>query len=172
MFVNERLIYLQLQKTGCTHVAMLLDKLIGGEQVGKHNRLPARLESEGRLIVGSVRNPWDWYVSLWAFGCEQCGGLADRLTSGFTFRGHGVFSFDPDRNVNVMTWWDSFGGTRSEYLGNWSGDVLTLEAQTPQGPARAVFDLSTAGEYGFRMEVSPDGKQWFPFMEGCYRRSD
>lgn len=91
MFVNERLIYLQLQKTGCTHVAMLLDKLIGGEQVGKHNRLPARLESEGRLIVGSVRNPWDWYVSLWAYGCELRGGLADRLTSGFTIRGHGDF---------------------------------------------------------------------------------
>lgn len=89
MFVNDRLVYLQLQKTGCTHVARLLAELIGGEQVGKHNRLPPQFAAGNRLVVGSVRNPWDWYVSLWAYGCEGRGGLAARLTSGFTLRGLG-----------------------------------------------------------------------------------
>ena len=89
MFVNQRLVYLQLQKTGSTHVAMLLDRLIGGEQIGKHNRLPASLRAARNLVVGSIRSPWDWYVSLWGFGCDDAGGLAGRLTAGVTLRGHG-----------------------------------------------------------------------------------
>ena len=30
------------------------------------------------------------------------------------------------------------------------------------------IDFGKAGKYGFLMEVSPDGKQWFPFLEGNY----
>ena len=69
MFVSEKLVYLQLQKTGCTHIAGLLAELIGGEQIGKHNSLPRHLFD--RFIIGSIRNPWDWYVSRWAFGCRR-----------------------------------------------------------------------------------------------------
>lgn len=80
MFVTEKLIYLQLQKTGCTHIARLLDKYVGGEQVGKHNFLPSELIGQ-KYLVGSIRNPWDWYVSQWAFGSEARGGLNQRVTS-------------------------------------------------------------------------------------------
>jgi hypothetical protein len=79
MFVSSRLVYLQLQKTGCTHIAKLLDDIVGGEQVGKHNRLPDGMNLEGRRVLGSIRNPWDWYVSLWAFGCKGTGDLYNRL---------------------------------------------------------------------------------------------
>lgn len=79
MFVAEKLVYLQLQKTGCSHVADMLAKTIGGDQVGKHNRLDS--EPGERLVVGSVRNPWDWYVSLWAYGCGKQGYIHNRVTS-------------------------------------------------------------------------------------------
>jgi len=36
---------------------------------------------KNKFVLGSVRNPWDWYISLWAFGCSQKGGLYDRLTN-------------------------------------------------------------------------------------------
>jgi hypothetical protein len=36
-----------------------------------------------RTIVGSVRNPWDWYVSLWAFGCKGQGAIHGRTTRRF-----------------------------------------------------------------------------------------
>jgi hypothetical protein len=81
VFVADRLIYLQLQKTGCSHIARVLAETIGGRQVGKHNRLPDDASRAGRRIVGSVRNPWAWYVSLWAFGASGQGSLHDRLTS-------------------------------------------------------------------------------------------
>jgi hypothetical protein len=71
MFISDRLIFLQLQKTGCTHIANLLTQYIPeGKMVGKHNPLSADFQKGTRYIVGSIRNPWDWYVSLWAFGCN------------------------------------------------------------------------------------------------------
>ena len=78
MFVCENLIYLQLQKTGCSQVTRLLEETVGGEQRRKHGRLDEPLS--GRLLVGSIRNPWDWYVSLWAFGCSGRGAIRRRLT--------------------------------------------------------------------------------------------
>ncbi len=73
MFVTEKLVFLELHKTGGTHIGRWLNELLGGEQIGKHNRLSANLAD--RFIVGSVRNPWDWYVSLWAFGCSGQGSI-------------------------------------------------------------------------------------------------
>lgn len=71
MFVTDKLIYLQMQKTACTHIASLLSKHIGGQQIGKHNYLEDFKTK--KFICGSIRNPWDWYVSLWAFGCKTAG---------------------------------------------------------------------------------------------------
>src|SRR6185503_14274720 len=72
MFVSDRLIYLQMQKTASTHVARVLAEVVGGEQHQQHIRL--RVEPEGRLVAISIRSPWDWYVSLWAYGCREGGG--------------------------------------------------------------------------------------------------
>ena len=78
MFVGKNLIYLQLQKTGCTHIARMLSESIDGEQVGKHNRLPETRVTQ--YVAGSIRNPWDWYVSLWAFGCGGRGSIFHKTT--------------------------------------------------------------------------------------------
>lgn len=78
MFVSDRLVFLQLQKSACTHIANLLEQRVQGRTVGKHEPLA---EAPGdRLVACSVRNPWDWYVSLWAFGCQGRGGLHLHLT--------------------------------------------------------------------------------------------
>lgn len=81
MFVSEKLIYVELPKTACSQIRDLLKHLVGGQNVGKHNRLPKELINSDKAIIGSVRNPWDWYVSLWAFGCGKKGSLYKRLTS-------------------------------------------------------------------------------------------
>lgn len=77
MFVTDKIIYLQMHKTACTHIASLLSKHIGGKQIGKHNWLEDYQTQ--KLICGSIRNPWDWYVSLWAFGCIGEGYLHTRV---------------------------------------------------------------------------------------------
>ena len=78
MIVTDRLIYLRLQKTASRHIADLLVDLYGAERRGQHRALAGR--RDGRMVVGSVRNPWDWYLSLWAFGCAKGGQFRGHLT--------------------------------------------------------------------------------------------
>lgn len=81
MLISDKLLYLELPKTACSHIRNLLKYLVGGKLDGKHNRLPHHWENQNKMIVGSIRNPWDWYVSMWAFGCDSKGILFERLTS-------------------------------------------------------------------------------------------
>lgn len=55
-----------------------------------HSRLSERIINSGRLIAGSVRNPWDWYVSLWGYGCDGKGVLNSKLTGPRRIGGHGL----------------------------------------------------------------------------------
>lgn len=80
MFVSRDLVFVELHKTGCTHVGRLLATLVAGQQIGKHNPAPLALLGSGRKFIGSIRNPWDWYVSLWAYGCEKKGAVYERTT--------------------------------------------------------------------------------------------
>ena len=80
MFQCDQLIYIQMQKTGCTHIASLLSSLFNGEQIGKHNAATADQITSNRYFISSIRNPWDWYLSLWTFGVQGNGALMHRLT--------------------------------------------------------------------------------------------
>ncbi len=88
MFISDRLVFIELHKTACTHIDNLLLKIVGGTLEGKHNKASPALFDGKRTFVGSIRNPWDWYVSLWAYGCEQKGGLFKHVTNtGLNFEG-------------------------------------------------------------------------------------
>lgn len=80
MFVSEKLVYIQLHKTGCSHICRLLAELMPGESCGRHVPATSRLLDSGRFFLGSIRNPWDWYVSLWAYGCDRKGHVYNRVT--------------------------------------------------------------------------------------------
>jgi hypothetical protein len=82
VILTDRLVFLQLQKTAGTHIGRLLvEEFSGRERFGKHRPLPRGFDPGKRLIVGSIRNPWDWYVSLWTFGCRGRGGPFERSTA-------------------------------------------------------------------------------------------
>lgn len=75
MLINDKFVFLQLQKTGCTHIEKTLFALFSDtQQYGKHYRLPENFAKERRIVFGSVRNPWDWYLSYWTYSCLQKGG--------------------------------------------------------------------------------------------------
>ena len=80
MFIADGVVYLELQKTACTHIGKLLALVLDGEQVGKHNKPGPELLARRPVFLGSVRDPWAWYVSLWAYGCQQEGMLQQALT--------------------------------------------------------------------------------------------
>ena len=80
MFLTENLVFLELHKTGCTHIRNNLNALLPGQFSGKHNQVPRRLLTPNAKILGSIRNPWDWYVSLWAYGCGNKGAIHSKVT--------------------------------------------------------------------------------------------
>lgn len=73
MFVSDQIVFLEMQKTGCTHIRNLLKELVGGKFVERHNQADPRLFTDGRFFLGSVRDPWDWHVSVWAYSCDSKG---------------------------------------------------------------------------------------------------
>lgn len=81
MLICDKLVFIELQKTGSTHIKQLLRDLVGGINDGKHNTPDDRLLRCGKPFVGSVRNPWLWYLSLWSYGCQGKGELFQRLTN-------------------------------------------------------------------------------------------
>jgi hypothetical protein len=86
MLKTQSFIFLQLQKTGCTHVEHLIRMHYDVEAGMKHKRLP-KTSADARLpVLGGVRNPWDWYVSFYAYGCERRGGITNAylLADGFS----------------------------------------------------------------------------------------
>jgi hypothetical protein len=90
MFVSDKIVFLELQKTGCTHIRNLLREIVGGSFVERHNQADPRLFTDGRFFLGSVRDPWDWHVSLWAYCCDGRGDFHDNVaTTGMRLRGRG-----------------------------------------------------------------------------------
>lgn len=90
MFVSERIVYLELQKTGCTHVRNLLKEFVGGQFVERHNQADPRLFVAGRSFLGSVRDPWAWHISMWAYCCDGKGDFFDNVaTPGIRLRKRG-----------------------------------------------------------------------------------
>ncbi len=80
MLVSKKLVFLELQKTGSTHIKQLLKKTVGGVNDGKHNQATPELRESGKSFIGSIRDPWGWYMSLFSYGCQKKGGVYLRLS--------------------------------------------------------------------------------------------
>jgi hypothetical protein len=138
--------------------------ILEGAWSGPETIHPSPIVPAGRTAQGHVVNR----SSLDGFAVIQD---YEQVTNGkVNFRGHGVFRWDAEKSAYVLHWFDSFGLPPSEYLGTLADGILRLTARTQQGSARVVFDFSHLGHYHYRLEVSPDGQQWFPSMEGEYAR--
>ena len=140
-----------------------LDRLVGRWR-GEEKLYHSPWEPKGGAATGRVNNrsALDGFIVVQEYEQERNGAA--------TFRGHGVFSYDPDRKGYSMHWFDSMGGPPNEFKGDFEGNVLRLTALAQMGHSRATFDLSREDNYTFKMEVSQDGKQWYTFMEGNYAK--
>lgn len=88
------------------------------------------------------------------------------------FEGHGVLRWDAQAGEYALHWFDSIGMPPEEFRGGVNGGVLTMTVRPPQGGAmRVVWDFTVPGSYTFRMEMSADGSQWSPMMDGSYTKT-
>ena len=75
MIEYDSFIYLDVYRTGSSHVLGLLAS-ISREKCVRAYRHAALTKAHplgfvaGKRVFTTVRNPWDWYVSLWAYGCD------------------------------------------------------------------------------------------------------
>lgn len=81
MYLTDQFCYLEMMRSGSTHVHRLFKKFVPyGKQIGHHGPPSKEIIDSKRIFVGSIRNPWTWYLSVWSFGCENGGHLHYRLT--------------------------------------------------------------------------------------------
>lgn len=88
-----------------------------------------------------------------------------------SYVGHGVTGYDAQHRRYLQHWSDSVSGMPPEAKpGVFDGDTLTFHGAGPAGRTRYVYRFATPGVQEFRIEVSPDGAVWHPFIEGRYVR--
>lgn len=151
MYVADRLVFVELHKTGGTHISTCLARLAPGEQVGKHNRVPPALRD--RFVIGSVRNPWDWYVSLWGYGCDGKGAVFQTVT----------------RGLDIGYLWRDLGIEMGS-SGYPVGTVLRQTVADLQRPAaawrRLYRDVNDAGAFREWLQMMMDVSRRFDVAEG------
>jgi hypothetical protein len=118
---------------------------------------PARGKSTGRVVCDGF-----WVANDYE---QECGGKV-------TFRGHGVFGYDAEKEQYVWWWVDSMGMVPQPVWGTWKGNTLTFLAAAPQGEGRFTYVFDGPDHYTFKIENSFDGgKTWNAFMTSAYRRA-
>jgi len=86
MIEYESFIYLDVYRTGSTHLISLLERITEEKLIRKYRHASLTKGRRhglagGKLVFATVRNPWDWYVSLWAYGAGGKSAIRNYLTA-------------------------------------------------------------------------------------------
>jgi len=149
MFVSDRIVFMEMQKTGCTHIRNLLKELVGGKFVERHNQADPRLFTDGKFFLGSVRDPWDWHVSVWAYSCDSKGDHYSNVsTRGIRLRHRGWKLHPFSLFVEVL-----------QSRPNWH----------PEQWKRTFRDVNDAGAFREWLHMLHDKTYWPDVGEGYWR---
>ncbi len=141
-----------------------LEKL-AGNWTGCEVLSPSPFDPTGGDATGTVHNR----VALNGFVLVQ--DYEQQRDGKVSLTGHAVFTHDAGQDRYTLHWFDSSGFPPSQFHGNFEGDVLSMICDMPMGKLRATFDVSKEGTYVFKMEMSGDGQNWNPFMDGTYTQA-
>lgn len=147
---------------------------------------PGEAHRQLARFVGEWTVQETMHPSPWGEGGEASGRSVSRLgCDGFfvitdyeqhrdgevSFRGHGVYGWDPKAERYTMHWFDSMGmDPGAPALGTFEGDTLTFENEGSQGRSRYVYRFESDDRFTFSIESSRDGGEWKSFMDSVYTR--
>ena len=152
--------------------------------------MPAPTEHHDRLeaMVGTWRveetmapSPWDPVggpATATSVGRRDLDGMhlivdyQQTRDGGISFRGHGVYGWDPTVGCYTMYWFDSMGfDPGGPAQGTWEGDTLTFVAERSHGHSRYVYTFEGPDRFRFHIEMSPDGSTWSRWLDSVYTRA-
>lgn len=137
---------------------------LAGNWTGQEKIYPSPWDPNGGTATARITNrlALDGFAIVQDYEQERRGKV--------TFRGHGVVCWDSMQKCYVFHWFDSMGMPPNQFKGIFEGNIFSLTCVDKQGHSRSVMEFTDASHYRWKMEMSPDGKQWIPFMEGQYER--
>jgi hypothetical protein len=102
-------IYLDVYRTGSTHVFRLFDEVVNHKPVKafRHASLTRGRPfgtTGGKTVFTTVRNPWDWYVSLWAYGSDGKSAIRRYLSSHVAGRDMAALYDGGDPRASFSLW--------------------------------------------------------------------
>ncbi len=150
---------MEMPKPGKAHEFL---SRMAGVWVGQEHMYPSPWAPEGSDADAHVENR----LALGGFSLIQ--DYVQSQNGQQTFEGHGVLGWDSAASEYIMHWWDAMGMPVNVFRGHETGGVMVLTSIGPHGSSKGTWDFSKDGTYIFRMEVSPDGEQWFPMVDGVY----
>ena len=70
MFISSKICFLELEKTGISSIKKFLKNHIQeGKITRPHDYVTEEILNKNIFFLGSIRNPLDWYISRWSYGC-------------------------------------------------------------------------------------------------------
>ncbi|QDU66080.1 DUF1579 family protein [Engelhardtia mirabilis] len=152
-----------------------------------HMPAPGPLHQRLGALTGHWAGPEHMQPSPWSPEPQtRRGAIRGRMLDGFfviteyeqtddsgavTFRGHGVYSVDPETDECLMYWFDSMGGKGGTARGGFDGNRLVFENSSPMGKHRYAYTFED-GLTVFEMAMAPEGGEWTTLMRGEYAAVD
>lgn len=135
---------------------------LAGTWRGEERIAPSPWDPAGATATAEVRNrvALDGLVVVQEYDQSREGRVV--------FQGHGVFSVNGTEVV--LDWWDNWSATPRQFRGATEGETMVLVSRDPKGMARATWTLGD-GSYGYQLEVSQDGIEWYRYIEAEYSRA-